>query len=117
MIALFIETLSLSLVRADIPHKFWIIISGFAISLLLAVAASKFWISSFKYDKTKVSNEEKRKRFILENLYIYVSIACFIPLGFYFILSKSIDKRIKNSVWLEMVMLIIWISYIVMTVK
>ena len=115
-VGIFIETLTLSLIRIAIPQKFWFIISGFTISLMLAFIATKLWKTSFRYDKTKISIKEKKRRFVLENLYIYASIACFVPIGFYFMLDKSIDEKTKNSIWLEMVMLTFWMAYIVRTV-
>ncbi|MDI9540485.1 MAG: hypothetical protein QM204_03305 [Bacillota bacterium] len=116
-IGIFVETLTLSLIRINIPQKLWFILSGFGISLLLALAASKIWKASFSYSKTKVNLEEKRRRFVMEHLYIYASIACFVPLGFYFMLDKSIDEKAKKSIWLEMAMLTFWMAYIVMTVQ
>lgn len=113
----FIETLTLSLIRVEVPQKFWLILTGFGLSLMLAIIASRIWKSSFSYSKKKVSNEEKKKRFILEHLYIYASIACFVPIGFYFLLDKNIDEKAKKSIWLEMAMIAFWMIYVVMTIQ
>ncbi len=117
IVGIFIETLTLSLIRVEIPQKFWLIVSGFGISLALALVASRIWKSSFSYEKKKLNLKEKNKRFVLEHLYIYASIACFVPIGFYFMLDKSIDEKAKKSIWLEMAMLTFWMAYIVMTVQ
>ncbi len=117
IVGIFIETLTLSLVRVEIPQKLWLIVSGFGISLSLALAASRIWKSSFSYEKKKLNLKEKNKRFVLEHLYIYASIACFVPIGFYFMLDKSIDEKAKKSIWLEMTMLTFWMVYIIMTVQ
>ncbi len=115
ILGIFIETLTLSLIRIEIPQKFWLIVTGFSISLALALVASRIWKTSFSYEKAKVNRKEKEKRFVLEHLYIYASIACFVPIGFYFILDKSINEKAKKSIWLEMAMLTFWMAYIVMT--
>lgn len=117
IVGIFIETLTLSLIRVEIPQKYWLIVSGFGISLALALIASRIWKSSFSYEKKKLNLKEKNKRFVLEHLYIYASIACFVPIGFYFMLDKSIDEKAKKSIWLEMAMLTFWMAYIVMTVQ
>ncbi|HPW53088.1 MAG TPA: hypothetical protein PLI19_02945 [Erysipelotrichaceae bacterium] len=116
IVGVFVETITLSLIRVEVPQKLWLIITGFGISLMLALTATRIWKSSFSYDKAKVSIREKKRRFMLEHFYIYASIACFVPIGFYFMLDKSINEDAKKSIWLEMAMLTFWMAYIVMTV-
>ena len=40
-IGIFVETLTLSLIRINIPQKLWFILSGFGISLLLGIGIIK----------------------------------------------------------------------------
>ncbi len=115
--SLFCELFIITLLRMDMQANIVACILPLAINLLTLFLANKLWLSSLEFDQKKISLQEKRKRIILQNMPLYLSIVCFWPTGIYSLIKrKDLDKRQRISLITSMVFTIIWLIIVYFTV-
>lgn len=117
IVSLFCELFIITILRMDMQAKIVICILPLAINLLTLFIANKLWLSSLEFDQKKISLQEKRKRIILQNMPLYISIVCFWPTGIYGLIKrKDLDKRQRISLITSLVFTLIWLVIVYFTV-
>ncbi len=116
--SMFCELFIITLIKMQPQGIFTLCLIPLAFNLLTLFGANKLWTSSLEYGQKKVTLEEKRKRMILENMPLYISIVCFLPTGIYALIKrKDLDKRQRISLIISMLFTAIWLVLVYATMS
>ncbi|MDO4377584.1 MAG: hypothetical protein Q4C64_00355 [Erysipelotrichia bacterium] len=115
--AIFCELFVLTLVKLNTEGKYMMSILPLLLDVLAIIVATKLWSTSFDYNRSKVSLQDKRKRIILQNMPLYINMVCFLPSGIYYLIKrKDLDSRQRKSLMFSFCFTFIWLLMVYLTV-
>lgn len=115
--AIFCELFVLTLVKLNTEGKYMMSILPLLLDVLAIIVATKLWSTSFDYNRSKVSLQDKRRRLILQNMPLYINMVCFLPSGIYYLVKrKDLDNRQRKSLIFSFCFTFIWLLMVYLTV-